>query len=64
MSPFGLLSTTSVHDIFKTAIQVAPRPRKGKIPPESVLKHRASLLFCPRWRTPGHKGEDYASNAA
>jgi hypothetical protein len=33
--------------IVKFAIQVAPRPRKGTIPPECVIEHRTLTSLLP-----------------
>jgi hypothetical protein len=41
--------------IVKAAKQVASSPRKGKIPPASLLPNENQLLFCPSVRTPGHR---------
>ena len=58
----GLVTTGGHSGTLTNAIQVAPRPRKGKIPPESGFQNRElTSLFV---RDSGHrarKGEAHVS---
>ncbi len=57
------LPTTNIRTILKAAIQVAPRPRKGNIPPESASQHRALTSLLPETADTGPQGEAYVSHA-
>ena len=47
--------------ILEPAIQVAPRPRKGMIPPEEFFEHRALTSLLPVIADTGPQKEEYMS---